>query len=87
MRTKRLIDGLNNTQKVRVIVDGVGFYTTVEGAFNMVFSTQQNAVTMALVSLGCGQYGKEPISGIGRRYNLYNEMGQLVDVDVQVDLV
>ena len=89
MRTKRYIDGLNNSQKIRVIVNGVGFHTTVAGAFDMVFTSQQNAVTMALVSLGLSQGNpfKDPVTGIARTYTVYGEGAKKVDVEVQVDLL
>lgn len=36
MRTKTVIEGLKNSQKIRVIVKGVAFYTTVyDMAFNL----------------------------------------------------
>ena len=89
MRTKRYINGLDNNQKIRVICNGVGFHTTVKGAFDMAFHDQRVAVTTALVSLGCDQYlpeGKRP-TGFGTRMRVYNGQGQQVDVDVQVDLI
>lgn len=89
MRTKRFIDGLNNSQKIRVIVNGVGFYTTVRGAFDMVFSSQQKAVTMALLSVGLSQSlpeGKR-MNGLARPYTVYGDNGEKVVVDVQVDLI
>ena len=88
MRTKRYIDGLNNSQKIRVIVNGVGFYTTVAGAFDLCFHTQRVAVTSALTTLGCDQYlpeGQRP-TGFGTRIKVYNHEGKQVDVDVQVDI-
>ena len=89
MRTKRFVDGLNNSQKIRVIVNGVGFCTTVAGAFNMVFTSQQKAVTMALLSIGLSQGNpyKEPVTGIARTFTVYGEDDKKVDVQVQVDLV
>ena len=90
MRVKRFVDGLNNSQKIRVIVNGVGFYTTVAGAFNMVFGSQQKAVTMALLTIGLSQgnpFKKEPVTGIARTFNVYDHEDKLVNVDVQVDLV
>jgi hypothetical protein len=88
MRTKRFVDGLNNSQKIRVIVNGVGFYTTVAGAFNMVFTSQQKAVTMALLSIGLSQGNpyKEQVTGIARTFTVYGEDDKKVDVQVQVDL-
>jgi len=35
MRTKTLIDGLKNSQKIRVIIDGFGIYTTVGSIFTV----------------------------------------------------
>ena len=89
MRTKRWIDGLNNSQKIRVICNGVGFYTTVRGAFDMAFKSQQNAVTLALTTLGLNQTLPESkrSSGIARTYTVYDEKSNPVKVDVQVDLV
>jgi hypothetical protein len=97
MRTKRFIDGLNNSQKIRVIINGIGFHTTVEGAFNMAFRSQQMAVTQVLMSLGMTRQalkGKvvdlrntEMATGIGTRVRVYDENGKLVEFDVQIDLI
>jgi hypothetical protein len=94
MRTKRLIDGLNNSQKIRVIINDVGFYTTVAGVYDMCFISQRVAVTMALQTIGCSQSltGQKvsgidkAITGIARTYNVYDHNDQKVDVQVQVDL-
>jgi hypothetical protein len=91
MRTKRLIDGLNNSQKIRVIVNGVGFYTTVEGAINMAFRSQRSAVMMALVSVGLSQTlpVADRITGLARTYRVYDDANdsKQIEVAVQVDLV
>jgi|TARA_R110000868_G_scaffold116738_2_gene310467 hypothetical protein len=52
MRTKTLIEGFKNSQKIRVIVDGVGIYTTV-GATASIFATSKHyaAVNLALQRL------------------------------------
>lgn len=86
MRTKRLISGLDNNQKIRVICNGVGFYTTVKGAFDLCFTEQRGAVTSALVSLGCSHSAGKRSTGYASRYKIYNSMDQQVEVDVQVDL-
>ena len=88
MRTKRYVMGLDNSQKIRVIVNGVGFYTTVKGAFDLCFYDQRVAVTSALTTLGCDQYlpeGKRP-TGFGTHIKVFNHEGKQVGVDVQVDL-
>ena len=88
MRTKRLINGLDNSQKIRVIINGVGFYTTVRDAFNMCFHSQRIAVTSALTSLGFDQAlpaDRRP-TGFGTRMSVYDHDHKHVEVDVQVDL-
>jgi hypothetical protein len=88
MRTKRYVSGLDNKQKIRVICNGVGFYTTVQGAFDMCFHDQRVAVTSALCTLGMDQVlplGQKPTS-IARKERVFNSTGEQVYVDVQVDL-
>lgn len=82
MRTKRLIDGLNNSQRIRVIVNGVGFYCTVEEATNMPFTEQRVAVWNALTHIAT-----ERITGFAYRSAFYNDKMERTFVDVQVDLV
>ena len=88
MRTKRYIMGLDNNQKIRVIVNGVGFYTTVKGAFDLCFHSQRVAVTSVLSSLGCNQYLPEDRrpTGHATRIKCFEHDGKEVSVDVQVDL-
>lgn len=88
MRNKRYVSGLNNSQKIRVIVNGVGFVTTVAGVFDMCITSQRIAVTLALQTIGSSETltGK-PITGIGRTYNVYDHDNKIVDVGVQVDLI
>lgn len=89
MRTKRYVTGLDNGQKIRVICNGVGFNTTVKGAFDMAFHEQRVAVTSALVSLGCDQSLPEwrRPRGFGTHMKVFNGEGKQVGVDVQVDLI
>ena len=42
MRTKTYIQGFKNSQKIRVIIDGFGIYTTVAGV-PQVFATHSHA--------------------------------------------
>lgn len=95
MRTKRFIDGLNNSQKIRVIINGIGFHTTVEGAFNMAFRSQQLAVTQVLQSLGWNRRAlkgrvvdlSNTMTGLATRVRVYGEDDKLVEFDVQIDLI
>ena len=89
MKTQRWVNGLNNSQKIRVICDGVGFYTTVRGAFDMCFAPQRAAVTSVLMSLGWDQQlplAQRP-TGKARRERVYDYNGQPVDIEVQIDLL
>lgn len=51
MRRARLIEGFNNSQRIRVIVDGVGFYTTVGNTENICTRKHRMAVQTALMNL------------------------------------
>ena len=77
MNQKRYIPGLKNSQKIRVIVNGVGFYTTVKGAEDLCFTEQRVAVAWALDHMS-----NQNISGYAGRTSIHG-----VDVDFQVDLV
>lgn len=89
MRRKKLITGLNNSQKIRVIVNGVAFHTTVQGAMEgMSFVDQRLAVSHVLTELGLGQFNHtDRPMGIAKPVRVYNHRNERVTVDVQVDLV
>lgn len=81
MRQKRIIPGLNNSQKIRVIVNGVGFHTTVQGMTEMCFTEQRVAIWCALERIA-----REGILGCASRSTFYNDKMQQESVDFQVDL-
>lgn len=89
MRTKRYFTGLDNSRKIRVIVNGVGFVTTVKGVFDMCFTSQLNAVSSVLATLGLEQHLPESDrpTGLLRRASVFDENGKQVEYDVQVDLL
>ena len=85
----RLVVGLKNSQKIRVIVNGVAFHTTVKGALEgMSFVDQRLAVSHVLTELGLGQFNltDRPL-GIAKPVRVYNHRNERVTIDVQVDLV
>lgn len=83
MRTKQLIWGLNNTQKFRAIVNGVGFIMNVKDLESkFVFTSQRVAVWMALETCA-----RENITGFSKTYTNYDNKMNLTKVDVQVDLI
>ena len=82
MRAKRLIQGLNNNQKIRVIIDGVGFVTTVKDVDNMPFVSQRVAVHSVLMSIGT-----QGLQGLATTQRVYTERQTTEEYQVQVDLV
>lgn len=84
MKTKQIIKGFKNSQRIRVIVNGVGFHTTVQGMTNMVFTDQRVAVWNALEKIS---KEKDKVSGFAYRAPFYDNNGQKSIVDVQVDIV
>ena len=85
----RLVVGLKNSQKIRVIVNGVAFHTTVQGALEgMSFVDQRLAVSHVLTELGMGQFNHtDRPMGIAKPVRVYNHRNERVTIDVQVDLV
>ena len=85
----RLVVGLKNSQKIRVIVNGVAFHTTVQGALEgMTFVDQRLAVSHVLTELGLGQFNHtDRPMGIAKPVRVYNHRNERVTIDVQVDLV
>jgi hypothetical protein len=83
MRTKQLIRGLKNSQKIRVIVDGVGIYMTV-GDTDSIFSTtnHRSAVQHTLHMMV-----EEKCGGIGHTVTMYDHKLNRTSVIVQVDLL
>ena len=94
MRKPRMIEGLNNSQRIRVLVDGIGFFTTVEGTSDICTRKHRMAVQIALQNLsyhrGMARVRHEPKwpEGFGFNYEYSENGGQTVEnIDVQVDLV
>jgi len=79
---KKIVPGLKNSQRVRVIVNGVGFYTTVQDAIQMPFSDQRVAVWNALETIG-----REGIQGFGGQTKIYDYQMKPTTIDVQVNLL
>ena len=48
MKMKQIIPGVNNNQRFRVILNGIGFFTTVKEMTNMPFTEQRVAVWLAI---------------------------------------
>jgi len=79
---KQIIKGLKNTQRVRVIVNGVGFSGQIKDITNMCFTSQRVAVITALE-----QIAKEKITGFGSQMSFYDHKMQVERISFQVDLL
>ena len=79
MRTKVLFDGLKNSQKIRVIINGVIVYTTIKGVlFDLFGNTEQRAaVCDALLQLSYF-YRTEKSTGIGKYFRGYSIQVNLI---------
>ena len=84
MRKPRLITGFNDSQRIRVIVDGVGFYTTVGGTSDIMTRKHRMAVQTALMNLHANGG-----TGFAFNYNYYEGTtdNNACTVPVQVDLM
>ena len=88
MRTQQIVSGMNNSQKIRFMVNGFGMYCKVSDIENFATSSYRVAVISALQHLQCSRDlakscgKKEMTTGFGTRSTF-----QGVDIDVQVDLV
>lgn len=80
MRTKTIIDGLKNSQKVRVILNGIYIYTTVKGVGFDTFgqTDQREAAWDALIEIGTKRRHGLLMTGFS---------GQKRGYEVQVDLI
>jgi len=79
MRTKTILDGLKNSQKLRVILNGITIYTTIKGVmFDLFGNTEQRAaVCDALLQLSFLKRTAN-CAGVGAVYRGYQ---------IQVDLI
>jgi len=82
MRRKTIIRGLSNGQKIRVIVNGVNFTTTVTGMTEMGNTDQRIAVWNALEVIS-----KEKITGYAGSTRVYDAKMAVTTVQFQVDLL
>ena len=82
MRRKAIVLGLKNSQRIRVIVNGVGFVTTIEGMTEMCFTEQRVAVWNALEVIA-----REKIEGYGGQTRAYDYKMIAKTVNFQVNLL
>ena len=83
MRTKSVIQGFKNSQKIRVIIDGVGIYMTVGETTSRFATTVHYQAVETILHL----MARDKITGMGHRVGVYDGKMNRVDVDVQVDIL
>lgn len=81
MRVRSYIKGLKNSQRVQVVVNGVGWRTTVGELDNMVFGVQRNAVEIAL-----NRIGAEKLAGFSTTLRMYGTDMQRFTEPVPVEV-
>jgi hypothetical protein len=81
MRTKQIVPGIKNSHKFRAIVNGVGFYMTVNQMQEMPFTSQRIAVWQTLEHCVV-----QKLAGFSQRVKVYNDYLYSTEVDVQVKL-
>ena len=63
MRTKTIVRGLKNSQSIRVLIQGIGFYTTIQSIQDdMVYGDQAAAILIAIERIA---ESKGEITGFG----------------------
>jgi len=79
MRTKVIFDGLKNSQKIRVIINGVIVYTTIKGVLYDLFGNteQRAAVCDALLQLSYF-YRTEKSTGLSKDFRGYSIQVNLI---------
>ena len=88
MRRQQIVQGMNNSQKIRFMIDGFGMYCKVSDIENFATSSHRVAVISALQHLQCDRelcksLGRKDIpTGFGTRSSF-----QAVTHDVQVNLI
>jgi hypothetical protein len=75
MKTKRIYSNINNSQKIRIVLNGIHLYTTVAKSETLFGSWHWRLVASALYKINA-EYGK--ITGFATRIDGF---------DVQVDLL
>lgn len=83
MRKMAVIKGFKNSQKIRVIIDGVGIYMTVgETVDTFATVSHYQAVEQTLHMMA-----REKCGGISHRLGIYDYKMNKITVDIQVDLI
>lgn len=72
---KRIIKGLNNSQKIRIIIDDVTLNTDIKTTFNVL----ANAKHRLAISVILTRIAKEKLLGLATSYGEFNYQVNLID--------
>jgi hypothetical protein len=84
MRRRQVIKGFKNSQRIRVILDGIGFNSTVQDALEGPFTIQNTVIQIALEKL---INGSPKSTGFATRVTTYDSKMRAKDFDIQIDLL
>jgi hypothetical protein len=84
MRRRQVIKGFKNSQRIRVILDGVGFNSTVQDALEGPFTIQNTVIQIALEKM---INGSPKSTGFATRVTTYDSKMRAKDFDIQIDLL
>jgi len=82
MRTKQFIPGFKNKQRIRAIVNGVGFITTVQDLLCGPFSDQTTALYQVMNTMSV-----EKVDGFGTTITVYDYKMNRKRFDIQLNLM
>jgi hypothetical protein len=84
MRRRQVIKGFKNSQRIRVILDGIGFNSTVQDALEGPFTIQNTVIQIALEKM---INGSPKSTGFATRVTTYDSKMRAKDFDIQIDLL
>jgi hypothetical protein len=84
MRRRQVIKGFKNSQRIRVILDGIGFNSTVQDALEGPFTIQNTVIQVALEKM---INGSPKSTGFATRVTTYDSKMCSKDFDIQIDLL
>jgi hypothetical protein len=84
MRRRQVIKGFKNSQRIRVILDGIGFNSTVQDALEGPFTIQNTVIQIALEKM---INGSPKSTGFATRVTTYDSKMRAKDFDIQIDLI
>lgn len=82
MRTKQIIPGFKNKQRVRAIVNGVGFITTIQDIVAGPFTSQTTAILQVFNIMK-----NADCNGAGTTIHVYDHLMKQHSYQIQLDLL